>query len=236
MRELIRLTETDSTNNELKKRIYASGQEVWEIVLAKRQTGGRGRLGRSFYSPEGGFYASFSLPLSMKGEEVPCLTLLAGLAAAQTVRELTGADPLLKWPNDLMLGGRKLGGILCELVSGARLTAVIGVGINLGAFDVPGELRDILTSLETEGFSFPSPEELARLLEQKLDALTSPEADRNEAMEEIRRRSYSLGRPARATVGGREILGVLTEILPTGAAVITTTDGEKIPITSGEIH
>jgi BirA family biotin operon repressor/biotin-[acetyl-CoA-carboxylase] ligase len=146
-----------STNDEART-LALQGAAHGTAVLAAEQTRGRGTKGRSWHSPAGlGLYASFVLRGPGDGP-VPfphILPLAVGLAAADAVREVSGLEAGLKWPNDLVIGGKKLGGILCEAVTGAAAGGfvVAGIGINVahGPGDLPEDLRPLATSLRLAG-------------------------------------------------------------------------------------
>ncbi|MBO4324357.1 MAG: biotin--[acetyl-CoA-carboxylase] ligase [Lachnospiraceae bacterium] len=135
--------EADSTNR-IAKQMGLDGVPEGYLVIADRQTAGRGRLGRSFASPKGtGLYMSLLLRPDMPASEAVRITAAAAVAAAEAVNALSGADAGIKWVNDLYLNGRKICGILTESVlgsSGKPEYAVLGIGINLtepdGGFDV----------------------------------------------------------------------------------------------------
>ena len=118
-----------------------------ETVLARRQTAGRGRLGRSFYSPQGGVYLSVYLAQDFDPAQV---TIRAAVAVHRAVQGLCGLTCTIKWVNDILLDGRKICGILtegvCEMETGAITGAVCGIGINVGD-DFPPELRGIAGGL-----------------------------------------------------------------------------------------
>ena len=139
----------DSTSSDLKRRLE-NGAPIGTLVLAKRQTSGRGRSGRVWFSKTlQNLY--FSISLSVRGELetiVPLVPLAAGVAAVHAIRK-QGGEPCLKWPNDLLLNGRKAAGILCEMVAGRedRAALIVGVGMNLGAQSFPDELEGIATSI-----------------------------------------------------------------------------------------
>jgi BirA family transcriptional regulator, biotin operon repressor / biotin---[acetyl-CoA-carboxylase] ligase len=141
----------DSTNRhamELARRGAAEG----EVVLAEAQTAGRGRLGRSFFSPQGlSFYGSIILRPEIPPVRAPQITLVAGIAVAEAVEKHAGTRPGLKWPNDVRLGPMKVAGILTEMESEANrvLHVVCGPGINLNvpSPEFPPELRAIATSI-----------------------------------------------------------------------------------------
>ncbi len=240
-RNAVSIKKTLSTNDDLKKIIYASDCPVFSFVCAEEQTGGRGRLGKSFFSPEGGLYFSLSYPLTGKENNIPFLTLLAGLAVSEAIEELTGVKTLVKWPNDIYLNGRKLGGILCELVSGKVLTAVVGIGINIGTDknEIPPELRGIMTSFSAEDIPLPEKTALAEAIYLKLDSFVYSENELfsvgEKTLDEIRRRSFSIGKKVRYIMGESAVEGVISDITPTGAAVLLLPDGSKKEIFYGEI-
>ncbi|MBR3595510.1 MAG: biotin--[Clostridia bacterium] len=240
-RKFISLESTVSTNNELKRMIRNSDSPVFAVVSAENQTGGRGRLGRSFFSPSGGLYFSVSLPLRGDENNIPFLTLLAGLAVSKAVQELTGAEIEIKWPNDIYLGGKKLGGILCELVNGKTLAAVVGIGINLSIKreEIPSELENIMTSFVSSGIIPPEKDILIEKIVEKLDTYVYTQKELYEVSEDvlndIKERSFSIGKKVKYTLG--EILweGTVTDIKKSGAAEIALSDGTVREIFCGEI-
>ena len=155
--------------------LAAAGAGEGTLVWAARQEQGRGRLGRAWASPEGGIYFSFILRPVRPAAEAPQLSLVAGLAAAEATRELTGLAPSVRWPNDLLMDGKKVAGILAEgskLEAGGRslslapralslqLVVVIGIGINVTTD--PAHLPETATSLVAAMTSSPPGPTLAR--------------------------------------------------------------------------
>lgn len=139
-----------STNDEALA-LVAQGAGARTVVVADAQLAGRGREGRAFSSPPGGLYASMLVsagPLDLPGPVVAA----AALAAADAVEAAGGVRALIKWPNDLWVGGRKLAGLLLQTSPGARPAVVIGVGVNVDRVpaDLPPEVRRTLTALATE--------------------------------------------------------------------------------------
>lgn len=240
-RNVIFLDETDSTNNNLKKLVRADTDPVFAVIAARRQTGGRGRLGRSFFSPEGGLYFSFSVPLRGDEKNIPFLTTLAGLSVSEAIEELTGIKTQIKWPNDIYLDGKKLGGILCELVFGKFPTAVIGVGINLNVKkeEIPPELSHIMTSFAVSGIPAPDEKLLIDRITAKTDGYVYDKGElfsvNTDTARAVKKRSYSIGKKVKYTVGDTVTEGIITDILDTGAAVITLPDGSEKEIFCGEI-
>ena len=139
-----------TSTNALLKDMAAKGALEGRVLIAKRQTEGRGRLGRNFFSPKNGIYLSILLRPDMDFREAMLLTTIAAVAVVEAVREVTGRDTGIKWVNDVNLEGRKICGILTEAVtdveSGRLSYAVVGIGVNItkpseDAF--PDELKDI---------------------------------------------------------------------------------------------
>jgi BirA family biotin operon repressor/biotin-[acetyl-CoA-carboxylase] ligase len=147
-------SEVDSTND-VALALAAAGAPEGTSVVADLQRAGRGRRGRSWFSPPGaGLYLSVIVGAAQRAGPLSLVTLGAGVAAADAVAAVTGLPVELKWPNDLVIGRpwRKLAGVLCESVGlGARVDAVVvGIGINLRTAAYPREIADRATSVETE--------------------------------------------------------------------------------------
>jgi len=142
--------ELDSTNTTARE-MAAAGAPDGTVVIADAQRRGRGRLGRAWVSPaRKNLYVSIVLRSDVPAERLAQVSLLAGVATCEAVRELC-SDAAIKWPNDILVGGRKTAGILCEMdASGAAPLVVLGIGVNLNSAidDFPDELRDKATSLQ----------------------------------------------------------------------------------------
>ena len=162
------LDECASTNVEAMRRAEA-GAPSGSVVAAKRQTAGRGRMGRTWFS-EPGASLTFSLLWRFPPKTLPHgLSLAVGVALVEALEALGVGGLALKWPNDVLRDGRKLAGVLVELVPGAPHAAVIGIGLNLRLpADMPAEVRDTAAPL---GVDLPPAELLARVLESLLQVL-----------------------------------------------------------------
>ncbi len=154
---------TVGSTNDVAAALVATGARCGTVVIADAQTAGRGRRGRTWFSPPGsGLYVSVILApgraTSDPARATALLTLTAGLALAEGIQAATGLAPDIKWPNDLVVGRRKLAGILAEAMApapqacggGDDLHVVLGFGINVSAAAYPPELRERATSLESE--------------------------------------------------------------------------------------
>ena len=148
---VLRYDQIDSTNTEA-RRIAAAGAGENTLIIARAQTAGRGRMGRSFYSPDGtGLYATLLYYPDRPISELGGLTCATALAAAMAIEQLCGIFPRIKWVNDLYLGGRKVCGILCESFgTPCGTTVAIGIGINLTTGDFPAEISGIAGSLQVK--------------------------------------------------------------------------------------
>lgn len=148
------LSATASTNEDALA-LARAGAAAGTLVVAESQSRGRGRLGKEWLSPPGvGLYCSLILRPRLAPAELPRLTLAAGLAVSLAVEKICGLKPLLKWPNDLWLAEKKLGGILAEaLFTGPEPVVVLGVGLNVNTDPAtfPPILQDKATSLRQEG-------------------------------------------------------------------------------------
>ncbi len=218
-----------------------SGAPGWTVVAAGHQTEGRGRLGRRWVEAPGkALLMSVLLRPSIAPEDAPLLSLLAATAMADACRELAGASVACKWPNDLVVGERKVGGILAEsrVEDGVVAYVVIGVGVNVGmqAEDFPEDLRRTATSLAVEG-QIVHPALLVRGYLERLAVGLLPEAPglASEVLEAYRERCVSLRRSVRATTtAGAEVEGLAVDLDERGGLVIEAEDGRHV-VAFGEI-
>jgi BirA family biotin operon repressor/biotin-[acetyl-CoA-carboxylase] ligase len=157
-RDIIYFTETDSTNTRAKD-LAVRGAPEGTLVISERQTKGRGRKGRSWFSPsQGGIYISLILKPSISPSEAPKITLLTAVVVAEALRSLTGLSAIIKWPNDILIDGKKVAGILTEMSTemDAIDHIVVGLGLNVNTPDFPVDIRDKATSIFIEtGKHFP---------------------------------------------------------------------------------
>jgi BirA family biotin operon repressor/biotin-[acetyl-CoA-carboxylase] ligase len=205
------------------------------------QTAGRGRLGRSFHSPNGqGIYLSMVLRPGCHAKSLMHLTCAVGSAVCDAIESVIGLRPGIKWTNDLVFGRQKLGGILTELgFSGSELEYVIvGIGINCGQTreDFPRELQDMATSLSLVTDRSITPAQLEgpvlHALHRMSEVLLS---DKSGILDRYRSDCVTLGQQI-SVVRGEEIRhGVALDIDSEGALQVRYADGEESTVTSGEV-
>lgn len=211
------------------------------VVVADRQTKGRGRLGREWVSPTGNIYVSILLRPTVTPADAALLTMTAAVACARALREATGLQVEIKWPNDLMVSGKKLGGILTEMKSrGPRvLFAVVGIGINLNsrAADFSPELSATATSLRVEtGGKILKTALISRIISEIrfwYDELT--QGDRDRILDEWRRLSSTLGRDVRITSVNETFEGVAETLDKEGRLIVRLSSGIRKVVSAGDV-
>lgn len=152
VRKIIYLNEVDSTNTRAKLEAE-NGACDGTLIVADEQTKGKGRRGRSFSSPKGvGIFMTLILKPEILPQKASMLTLIAGLAVCNGIRQVTDLDVKIKWPNDIVYNGKKICGILTEMSAEMDYVnhIVVGIGINVNHSDFPEEIKDVATSLYLE--------------------------------------------------------------------------------------
>ena len=222
----------DSTQDSARVAAMQGAGQGWTIVT-DFQRGGRGRQGRSWIAPQGQALL-FSTVLRPPIDVLPLLPLLAAITVAGGIEVSTAAAPDLKWPNDVLLNGRKLAGILLERPAGPAVVLGVGVNINQSADDLP----EGATSLRVE---LGHPVEREALLAAILNDLANAydRADR-EGVDWIvpgwRSRSSMLGRPVTFQRDGALIRGIAEDIGGDGALLVRTADGTRLAVVAGEVE
>lgn len=227
---------TDSTNN-YAKNLAKNGAPEGTAVIARQQTGGRGRMGRSFHSPEGGLYLTLILRPNCKATDLMHLTCGAGVAAGNAIFAVTGLRPGLKWINDLVLGTKKVGGILVEMSltpAGDVDYALIGIGINCKD-TIPAELSEIATALNRETGKEVSPAVLAAALLYELHKLSHTVLTEKEAILcTYRAFCVTLNREVLLIRGQEQKEAYALSVTDDGGLLVQYPDGSREVIASGE--
>lgn len=238
---LLYFDEIGSTNTFLKQ-LALEGAADGTVVIADSQTAGRGRMQRSFQSPKGkGIYLSVLLRPDVSPERASCVTALAGVAVCDAVEQTCGVRPGLKWPNDPVLGNRKLCGILTELVMmpDGRPAVILGIGLNVlqREEDFLPEVRGIATSLAMElGHSVEREAlaaELIRRLERVYTALNSE--DWSDWTHVYRRDCVHIGKKIRLIGPEQEETATAIDIDENFGLMVIGEDGRQRTVRTGEI-
>ncbi len=220
-RQILYFDAIDSTQR------IASASGAGTIVVADRQLAGQGRHGHTWHSEAGtGIYVSIVLAPS------PVLTLALGIATVEAIAQTTGIQCDIRWPNDLMLGNRKVAGILVQLVNGM---AIAGIGINVNQQSFPGDIEDLATSLRQHAGREISREDILLALIPAIDSVVAEES------ETILRlfthaSSYAAGRRVIVDQPGGTITGTTAGLDPTGFLIVRKDDGTDTLILAGGVR
>lgn len=235
------LPEIDSTNTQL-KRLAREGAPEGTALVSGHQTGGRGRKGRSFFSPEGvGIYLSILLRPKCEATELMHLTCATGVAMCDAMESVTGQRPGIKWTNDLVYGKQKLGGILTELgftSQGGLDYAVIGIGINCRqqSEDFPPEIRDMACSLAMmSGREINRAQVAGAMLNSLYQMRETLLTGKEDMFRRYRQDCVTLGRQV-SLVRGEEVRHAYAlTVDDSGALVVRLPDGLLETVNSGEV-
>lgn len=235
---------TGSTNADLLARAADPYSPEGQVLLAEEQTAGRGRLGRSWSSVPG---ASLTFSVLLRPAAVPAarrgwLTLLAGVAVASAVRSVAGVDAVLKWPNDVLVGDRKLAGILAEQ-SPDGAAVVIGIGLNVATpLAIPVSATGLVaTSLIAQGAEVSREDLLLAILDQLEHWYAAfradPDPERSGLLEAYRALCQTLGRTVRVeSPAGGVMTGAARDIDAEGRLLVADGDGNSVtPVSAGDV-
>ncbi|MEI6638645.1 MAG: biotin--[acetyl-CoA-carboxylase] ligase [Chlorobium sp.] len=232
-----------TSTNMLAKALAVEGAPEGSVVVADAQSGGKGRMGRTWISPPAvNLYFSLILRPAVPSIRVPQLTLLLAVALRRALTELSpGLAALIKWPNDILVNGKKLCGILCEMQSEPEMThfVVAGIGINVNQSEMPPELKECATSLFLErGQLFSRPQLLALVLNH-VEPLYDEWLHQDDlAFMLPSLEQYSLLQSKEVFIDQRNriLKGTVTGIAKGGELQLQGGDGETILVSSGEAH
>jgi BirA family biotin operon repressor/biotin-[acetyl-CoA-carboxylase] ligase len=229
----------DSTNSEAIRQAKLGAAEGF-CVTARQQTAGRGRHGRKWSSEkDSGLYFSIVLRPKLNTQDLPLITLMAGVAVHDTLVEL-GLRPDIKWVNDIHINGKKISGILAETAeTPTGIAVVVGIGVNVRNGSLPPELAETATSAEAEGVD-TTPQEIAVFLTKYLSyfyEILSSRGGPAAIRDEWRKRSTYYSRKAvRMAIDGKTIEGITDGIEANGALRIIDENGELHIIQAGDVE
>ena len=234
-KRLIFYQEIPSTMDEA-SRLAQEGADEGTVVVAGTQTAGRGRQGRDWVSRQGNLYLSIIFRPTL--EVLPMLSILAGVAAVRAIRKTTGLEPGIKWPNDIMLGGKKTGGILVEsVVQGDQVSyAILGIGLNVGLdAQKEGEIANLATAINPAAGRTVPPEDVLRQLLHDLDNLYIQSTHGGSPLSEWEALLETLGQPIEATWRNEVFTGLAEGIDNLGNLQLRLEDGQLMTLTAGDV-
>jgi BirA family biotin operon repressor/biotin-[acetyl-CoA-carboxylase] ligase len=228
-----------TSTNDVAKKLAAEGQPA--LVAAETQTRGRGRFTREWLSPAGGLWFSMLFFPDLVQQRIGLITLAAGLAVADSVEKLAELKSDLLWPNDVVLDGRKVSGVLCESKGKA---VIAGIGLNLNQTTFPDELPDATSLFLATGRSFDRFELMLAICERffhRLDELKAPST--LPLIGELKSRMPMLGRPVAietswvglGSLAPRQVLGTALDLNENGELLVRTPDGATRTFCAGKV-
>ncbi|MEW6067582.1 MAG: biotin--[acetyl-CoA-carboxylase] ligase [Nitrospirota bacterium] len=234
--------QTVSSTNTIALDLAEKGKTEGAVVLADSQEKGKGRLGRTWVSPPGvNVYMSIITRPEIKPKDVTLITLMTAIACTTALRKVTGLNITIKWPNDLIVSDKKLGGILTETkTSPERINiAIIGIGINVNMdIDaIPDDLKDIVTSIKIEtGKTYSRAELIAEILNE-IDKWYNilNRTDRERILSEWKQLTSTLGKEVMVTVGNETFFGLAEFVDDEGMLILRLQSGMLKRINTGDL-
>lgn len=234
-RSLLYVTETTSTMD-IARREAAADAVDGSVVIAEQQSAGRGRLDRSWLAPPGNVYAT--IVVRPPAARLRVLSIVSPLAVAEALEGVAGLKTGIKWPNDVLIGDRKIAGMMVEtdLAAGAVNFALVGIGVNV-ELDVEAEpeIADIATSVRRELGSSPPREELLAAMLNAFEARYQEALESDSAFQAWRSRLVTLGQRVKATLPDRVEEGVAEDVDERGDLLVRRDDGSQVTVDAGDV-
>ncbi len=238
----IRVFQETTSTNDIVEKLARDGVKEGAVVFAESQTRGRGRLGRVWMSPPGkGLWFSILLRPNLRPVETTQLTVASATALRRAIRDVTGLALDIKWPNDLLIGGKKVVGVLTEMSAEVDRVrhAILGIGVdvNLSATEFPPDLRKLATSLKVETGEPVSRPELAAAILRELDVDYARICSGKfpEVADEWEAGCATIGRNVSVQIGARKISGRAEALDDDGALLVRTEHGHLERIIGGDV-
>jgi len=237
---ILRYDTLDSTNTEAANQARLGADEGL-CVIARQQTAGRGRRGRSWVSdPDLGLYFSILLRPKLEAKFLPLITLMTGVAVHDALEKF-GLKPDIKWVNDILIENDKISGILAETIeTKSGIAIVVGIGVNLTSSSFPEEIAETATSIEMETGRLVSSDELAETLTRFISHFYLILSEERGPVEIIKhwqhRSSYFSGKHVRVTLNGEPFDGVTDGLEKNGALRVKTSDGSVTIVQAGDVE
>lgn len=228
-----------SSTQDYARNLLAHGAPEGTLVVSEAQEAGRGRMGRKWFSPEGGLWMSLILVPKMDASKSTIIGLLAAMAASETIRQLYGVEANIKWPNDVVIGGKKVGGTLVEagFQGSTMIHAILGIGINLSVKGFADELQTKATSLQEILGKPINREGFLNALLARFDFLYGMLMQGDSARLITRAKSLMpmIGRRITISTGDEKSQGVVVNLGSDGALVVRLASGELVKLHAGEV-
>ena len=242
-KEIYYFPELKSTNIIAKENALhrAEGINEGTLVIAERQSAGKGRLGRKWFSPLGGIWLSIILYPQLPPFYIPRITLMTAVAAVKAIKMCTQIEPQIKWPNDILINEKKVCGILTEMSAELDIInwVVVGIGINVNIDhrEFPEDIQENTISLKEISGKDVLRVKLVQTFLQEFEKYYEilKRREFSSILKEWKLCSHTLGRKIRVDMGERIITGEAVDINEEGALVLKKEDGELIKIISGTI-
>ena len=239
--KILQIKDIESTNSYAKQLISSAPEEPL-LIVAQQQFGGKGQYGRVFSSPKGGLYFTILFQPQLQVKYLPLITLATGVACASCLVAETGLQILLKWPNDIYVAEKKLGGILCEseIIDTNHLPyVIIGVGLNINTTleDYPSEFRSIVTTVrEHTQLQHDLDHLLKRVTTQILDNICELSSGPKKILDHWQRYDYLYQRPVEYVKDRRVLRGTGDGITEDGCYQVLDAQGTLHQIVGGQLR
>ncbi|HXY54877.1 MAG TPA: biotin--[acetyl-CoA-carboxylase] ligase [Nitrospirota bacterium] len=231
--------EVESTNT-LAMEMASRGALEGTVVIAETQTGGKGRVGRKWISPKGNLYLSVILRPEMPLNKAPMITLMGAVATATAIRKQCGVHAVIKWPNDILIAGRKASGLLTEMSAEQdrirHIVLGIGIDVNMNIDELPPEVRQIATTLEAECGRKIDRQSLLRQLMRELDAWYQVFlAAEKGVLAEWKVLNVTIGNSVAVSGTGETFQGIAKDIDNEGRLIVEISDGTMRTVAAGDV-
>lgn len=240
--EKIQIYSSLGSTNKTAKEMAIAGAEHGTVIISDRQTEGRGRYLRNFFSPPGGLYMSIIIrPEALLFAEPTTVTAFAAVSVCEAIEVISDKAPKIKWVNDIFINGKKAGGILTEAVtdfeSGGLEWIVLGIGVNVYARreDFPAELRSSATSVYPDEKVYGVRNRLSAEIINRILGYDAPTSEK-EIFEKYRKRLLMIGKKITVIQGNSTYNATAVDIDPVGHLIVKKENGEVVALHSGEIR
>jgi BirA family biotin operon repressor/biotin-[acetyl-CoA-carboxylase] ligase len=236
----IRVFEQTTSTNDIAARLAQDGVKEGAVIFAESQSKGRGRLGRSWISPpRKGLWFSILLRPNMRPQAATQLTVAGATALVRAIQQQTEIEPEIKWPNDILIRGKKVAGILTELTAELERVKdiVLGIGVDVNIDEFPADLRKIATSLKIETGAHVDRAALAAAMLRELDRDYARicAGEFAEVAEEWQERCTTIGQEVSIRLGERVVRGIAEALDSDGAMLLRTEHGHLERIIGGDV-